>query len=73
MWRGADVYLPIVLRRGQVVEGVRNVHLLGRLKPNVSEAQAAADLRPVIADLKQREPAQFPDQWQVARASSGNC
>src|SRR5262245_26470767 len=24
MWRGADVYLPIVFKRGQVVEGVRN-------------------------------------------------
>jgi putative ABC transport system permease protein len=69
MWRGADVYLPIVLRRGQVVEGVRTVHLLGRLKPNVTEAQAAADLRPIIADLKQREPAQFPEQWQVGLLS----
>ena len=39
MWRGADVYLPIVLRRGEVVEGVRSVHLLGRLKPHVSDAR----------------------------------
>jgi predicted permease len=69
MWRGADVYLPIVLRRGQAVEGVRNVHLLGRLKPGVTEAQASVDLRPIIAELKQREPDQFPDQFQVGLLS----
>ena len=60
MWRGADVYLPIALRRGEVVEGVRNVHLLGRLKPHVSDAAAASDLGPIIADLKKREPASSP-------------
>jgi predicted permease len=65
MWRGADVYLPITFERGRFVEGVRSVHLLGRLKPGVSSAQAEADLAPIIADLKKREPAQFPDQWRV--------
>ena len=69
MWRGADVYLPIVLRRGEVIEGVRTVHLLGRLKPDVTEAQAAADLTPIIEELKRREPAQFPDQWRVGLLS----
>jgi predicted permease len=65
MWRGADVYLPIVFERGRVVEGVRFVHLLGRLKPGVREAQAEADLRPIIEDLKKAEPAQFPEKWRV--------
>jgi putative ABC transport system permease protein len=65
MWRGADVYLPTAFERGRVIEGVRSVHLLGRLKPGVNEAQAEADLRPIIEDLKKREPAQFPDQWRV--------
>ena len=65
MWRGADVYLPIVFERGRVVEGVRFVHLLGRLKPGVGEAQAEADLRPIIEDLKKVEPAQFPEKWRV--------
>jgi predicted permease len=69
MWRGADVYLPIVFERGRVVEGVRGVHLLGRLKPGVTPAQAEADLRPIIEDLKQREPAQFPDRWRVGLLS----
>ena len=31
---------------------LRGVHLLGRLKPNVTAAQAASDLGPIIADLK---------------------
>jgi predicted permease len=65
MWRGADVYLPLVFERGRIVEGVRNVHLLGRLKPGVTDAQAEADLTPIIADLKKREPSQFPEQWRV--------
>ena len=69
MWRGADVYLPIVLRRGEVVEGVRSVHLLGRLKPHVSDAHAEADLRPIIEDLQRREPAQFPPHWRVGLLS----
>ena len=41
------------------------MHLLGRLKPGVGAAQAEADLRPIIADLKQRDPTEFPDQWRV--------
>ena len=69
MWRGADVYLPHVFHRGALEEGVRNVHLLGRLKPGVTDAQAEADLRPIIEDLKKREPGQFPDRWRVGLLS----
>ena len=65
MWRGADVYVPTAFERGRVVEGVRFVHLLGRLKPGVTAARAEADLRPIIEDLKKREPTQFPDTWRV--------
>ena len=72
MWRGADVYLPITFQRNQVVEGVRGVHLLGRLKPDVTDAQAEADLRPIIADLKDREPREFPDEWRVGLLSFRN-
>ena len=69
MWRGADVYLPIVFERGRVVEGVRGVHLLGRLKSGVTGAQAEADLRPIIEDLRKHEPAQFPEKWRVGLLS----
>src|SRR5262249_28607891 len=65
MWRGADVYLPIPFERGRIVEGVRNVHLLGRLKPDVTAAQAEGDLRPIVEDLRQREPSEFPEQFRV--------
>src|SRR5215207_4418163 len=65
MWRGADVYLPVTFEQGKTVEGVRGVHLLGRLKPGVTGAQAEADLRPIITDLKQRHPNGFPEQWRV--------
>jgi putative ABC transport system permease protein len=69
MWRGADVYLPITFERGRVVEGVRFVHLLGRLKTGVTEARAETDLRPIIEDLKKREPGQFPERWAVGLLS----
>ena len=69
MWRGADVYLPIVFHRGEFLEGVHYVHLLGRLKPGVTETQAESDLRPIMADLKQREPAAFPEKWRVGLLS----
>ena len=65
MWRGADVYLPVTFERGRMVEGVRGVHLLGRLKPGVTASQAEADLKPIITDLKKQYPDQFPDQWRV--------
>ena len=65
MWRGADVYLPDVFHRGQTVEGEREVHLLGRLKPGVSRAQAETDLRGIAADLQQRNPADFPKNGRV--------
>ena len=69
MWRGADVYVPVTFERGHLTENVQIVHLLGRLKPGVSEAQASADLAPIITDLKTREPDQFPDKWRVGLLS----
>lgn len=69
MFRGADVYLPIVFQRGKFLEGVHYVHLLGRLKPGVTSAQAETDLRPIISDLKQREPSAFPERWRVGLLS----
>ncbi|MPY87721.1 MAG: FtsX-like permease family protein [Luteitalea sp.] len=59
MWRGADVYLPEVFRRGQAIDGVRGVHLMGRLKPGVTRRQVEADVRPIIEDLRRRDPERF--------------
>jgi putative ABC transport system permease protein len=65
MWRGADVYLPDTIHRGEEMEGEREVHLLGRLKPGVTTASAEADLRAIVADLQQRKPDDFPKAWRI--------
>ncbi len=54
MWRGADVYLPIVFQRGKTVEGVRQAFFMGRLKPGVTIAQAQTDLHPIFLDMMAR-------------------
>jgi putative ABC transport system permease protein len=69
MWRGADVYIPIVFERGTVIEGVRQVHLLGRLEPGTTAPMAEQDLRPIIEDMQKREPGQFPPKWRVSLLS----
>jgi predicted permease len=66
MWRGADVYLPVVPRRGEATEGIRMAHVLGRLKPGVSAAQAEADLRPIVEDLQRQSPKDFPEKWRAS-------
>lgn len=71
MWRGADVYLPDVFRPGQPVEGERDVHLLGRLKPGVSREQAATGLQPIIEDLARAHPDDFPKQWRLRLRTFG--
>ena len=65
MWRGADVYLPDVFRRGQTIEGVAQVHLLARLKPGIGEAQAIAGLQPIFEDLRRTHPKDIPEQWRI--------
>ena len=65
MWRGADVYLPDVFHRGQEVEGEREVHLLGRLKPGVAKARAEADLHGIIAAIQMSHPDDFPKSYRV--------
>ena len=69
MWRGADVYLSLTPRRGVREEGVSFVHLVGRLKPGVTEPGAEADLRPIILELKAREPGAFPEKLRVGLLS----
>ncbi|MFN7923640.1 MAG: ABC transporter permease [Bryobacteraceae bacterium] len=69
MWRGADVYVPLRFERGKAIEGVRYVHVLGRVKPGVTPAQAEADLQPVIEELAQRQPGAFPKKWRAGLLS----
>jgi predicted permease len=65
MWRGADIYLPDVFHQGQTVEGERTVHLLARLRLGITREQAAAVLKPVLLDIGQRNPDQFPKEWKL--------
>jgi putative ABC transport system permease protein len=65
MWRGADVYLPDVFRRGQALEGVQQVHLLGRLKPGIGVARATAGLQPIFEDLRRTHPNEIPEKWRI--------
>src|ERR1039457_5941123 len=75
MWRGADVYLPDVLHKGETVEGERSVHLLGRLKPGITREQALAGIRavlqPVLEDLEQTYPNDFPKPWRIRLQTFG--
>lgn len=60
LWRGADIYLPIKMTNAFAVEGQRRFALVGRLKPGVTDAQAAAELAPIFAEFAQTEPYIFP-------------
>ncbi len=55
MWRGADVYLPVVFEKGHFSEDVRYIFIMGRLKQGVSKAQAVTELHPVLQDMMLRE------------------
>ena len=69
MWRGADVYLPLTFERGRAVEGVRDVHVLGRLKPGVNGAQAEADLTPIGPISRGSRRRSYPKTLRVALLS----
>ncbi len=51
MWRGADVYLPVVFQRGKFVEGVRQSMFIGRMKPGITIAQAQTNLHPIFQKM----------------------
>ena len=69
MWRGADVYLPARYDDARATDDGRWVHLLGRLKPGVTAAQAEADLAPIVTDLAREQPDRFPQHWRVGLLS----
>ncbi|MGA9463787.1 MAG: ADOP family duplicated permease, partial [Terracidiphilus sp.] len=60
LWRGADVYLPVEMTNTYEVEGQRFFALVGRLKPGVTDAQAAAELRPIFNEFSETAPFIFP-------------
>jgi putative ABC transport system permease protein len=66
MFRGADVYLPILYRTGEKPEGVESLGLAARLKPGVTASQAEADLAPIVQDLTKLVPGRYPAAWRVS-------
>jgi putative ABC transport system permease protein len=71
MWRGADVYLPTRYERGTALPGVRTVHVMGRLRPDVSNAQAETSLRAIVQDFQQRAPDRFPSSFRIVLQNFG--
>ncbi|MBL8220778.1 MAG: ABC transporter permease [Bryobacterales bacterium] len=66
MFRGADVYLPTIYRHGEMPEGVGSVHITGRRRAGVADAQAQADLDPVVRDLAREYPSRYPPDWSIS-------
>ncbi len=60
LWRGGDVYLPIKMTNDEEVQGQHYFALVGRLKPGVTDAQAAAELTPIFDDFRRTAPLRFP-------------
>jgi putative ABC transport system permease protein len=60
LWRGGDVYLPVQMTNTPEVEGQHNFALVGRLKPGVTDAQAAAELKPIFDEFSKTEPRRYP-------------
>ncbi len=54
MWRGADVYLPVVFEKGHPIEDVPYLFVIGRLRPGATLAEARTELYPVLADMLTR-------------------
>jgi len=66
VWRAAEIYVPVVFKRGK---GEEEVRLFGRLKPGVTRAHAESDLRSIIAELEKKEPGHFGENWRVGLLS----
>lgn len=65
LWRGGDVYLPIEITDAESIQGQHSFALVGRLKPGVTEAQAASELQPIFKDIAHRAPRAFPEDLRV--------
>lgn len=65
LWRGGDIYLPVQLTNAAEIEGQRYFTLVGRLKPGVTDAQAAAELKPIFDDFRKTSPNMFPPEMRL--------
>jgi predicted permease len=69
MWRGADVYMATAYHRGLQIDGVRTVHVMGRLKPGVTAARLETELRPILASLRAASPEPQTGEFKIVTSS----
>jgi predicted permease len=60
-WREADIYLPLTVR----AEPNIYVGMTLKLRPDVSTAEANAELRPLLQEFAKQTPGRYPDAFQV--------
>lgn len=65
LWRGADVYMPFNLSTAHGPDFPGYFTLVGRMKPGVTESQAAAELTPIFQDFAKTDPGNFPSDLRV--------
>lgn len=65
LWRGADVYLPVLITPAEEIAGQSHFTLVGRVKPGTSEAQAAGELQPIFQDFIHADPTRYPKAIRV--------
>ena len=65
LWRGGDLYLPVQITNAPEIQGQHYFTLVGRLKPGVTEAQAAGELKPIFDDFRRTSPSIFPAELRL--------
>jgi putative ABC transport system permease protein len=65
LWRGSDIYLPIPVYSDTEREGPGRYAVVGRVRPGVTDAQAATALQPLFEDFRKTNPAAYPAKMRV--------
>ncbi|SDF42594.1 ABC transporter permease [Terriglobus roseus] len=65
LWRGADVYLPVAITPVQEIEGHSRLTLVGRVRPGVTDVQAAGELQPLFNDFVKQDPHRHPKNLRI--------
>ena len=60
-WSDVDLYLPLKVTQDPNIQEFPSI----KLKPGVSQAQAAAELQPIIEEFAKQHPERFPDGFKV--------
>ncbi len=65
LWRGADLYLPIPVASDTERQGPGRYAVVGRVRPGVTNAQAATALQPLFEDFRKTNPAAYPAKMRL--------